>query len=299
MSGLTLLLAAMLVQEPAAIPPAPPPPPPLVAVAGAARYRLSASSDLLLEYLDEESRAAFARGLRVDRERPLGLLWSQLMAGAVQVRRETGDSAETVWFNPALDVGILTRWARRPEGWRATSVTPVLGERLRGEPVTDVVTPGWAKREGDLASALEAAGEATFAAAERANWQPLFDPGENDVTAAVARLMVARDAIRVMEDAPGYRLNLALFRRVMSGADDGATLPAPVAASLANFGATARRSLRPVSALRYGEGWILVLQSPDAPAVSWLVHFTDPAPGAAARPQAFAVAMPGRTGGRP
>lgn len=296
MTGFALLLAAMLVQEPAATPSAPPP---LVAVAGAARYRLSASSDLLLEYLDEESRAAFASGLRVDRERPLGLLWSQLMAGAVQIRRETGKSAETLWFNPALDVGILARWARGPYGWRATAVAPVLGERLRGEPVTDVVTPGWAKSEGDLASALEAAGEATFAAAERAQWAALFNPDENEVGAAVGRLMVARGAVQAMEDAPGYGLSVALLRRALTGADESATLPAPVAASLANFGATARHTLRPVSALRYGAGWILVMQSPDAPAVSWLVHFTDPTPGAAAQPQAFGVAMLGRTGGQP
>ncbi len=296
MSGLSLLLAAMLAQQPAPVAPAPPP---LVAVAGAARYRLSSSSDLLLEYLDEESRAVFAQGLRVDQERPLGLLWSQLMAGAVQVRRETGDSAETLWFNPALDVGILARWARGPDGWRATAVAPVLGERLRGEPIADVVTPGWAKREGDLAAALEAAGEATFAAAGRAPWTALFAPDENEVGAAVGRLMAARGAVRTMEDAPGYGVSLALFRRVLTGADDSAALPAPVAASLTNFGATARRTLRPVSALRYGEGWILVLQSPDAPAVSWLVHFTDPAPGAAAQPQAFGVAMLGRAEGQP
>jgi hypothetical protein len=291
MSGLALLLAAMLVQEPAAAPAAPPP---LVAVAGAARYRLSASSDLLLEYLDEDSRAAFARGLRVDRERPLGLLWSQLMAGAVQVRRETGDGAETLWFNPALDVGILTRWARGPSGWRATAVAPVLGERLRGEPVTDVVTPRWVARGGDLAEALEATGDATFAAAEREPWAPLFDPGQADVMTAVGRLMFARGAIRQMEAAPGFGLSVATLRRELSGASETSTLPAPVTASLVALGATARRTLRPVIALRHPEGWTLVLQSPDAPALSWLVHFADPAPGTSTQPQAFGLAMLGR-----
>lgn len=297
MSHVALLLAAMLVQEPAA---AAPPAPPLVAVAGAARYRLSASSDLLLEYLDEESRAAFARGLRIDRERPLGLLWSQLMAGAMQVRRESGDSAETLWFNPALDVGILARWARGPAGWHATLVAPVLGERLRGEAVTDVVTPRWATSAADLAEALEAAGEATFASAERASWTALFTPNENDVIAAVGRLLIARGAVRTIENAVGYGLSVATLRRALAGADEATALPPPVAASLAGFGATVRRTLRPVTALRYGEGWILVLQSPDAPAASWLVHFTDPAPGGAAEARAFAVALLGRgAGSRP
>lgn len=297
MSGFSLLLAAVLLQQPEAAPPAPPP---LAAVAGAARYRLSASSDLLLEYFDEESRAAFAQGLRVDRERPLGLLWSQLMAGAVQIRRESGDGAETLWFNPALDVGILVRWARGPAGWRATAVAPVLGERLRGEPVTDIVTPSWAIGASDLALALEAGGEAGLAAAERASWAALFNPGENDVIAAVGRLMIARAAIQQMENAPGYGLSLAALRRELSGAAETSALPAPVTASLAAFGATARRTLRPVTALRYGEGWILVMQSPDAPAVNWLVHFADPAPGATAQPQAFGLAVIGRdAGGRP
>lgn len=296
MSGLALLLAAMLVQEPAAAPAAPPP---LAAVAGAARYRLSASSDLLLEYLDEDSRAAFARGLRVDRERPLGLLWSQLMAGAVQIRRESGDTAETLWFNPVLDVGILARWTRGPAGWRAAAVAPVLGERLRGEAVSDLATPGWLAGSGDPAESLHSAGEASFAAAEAATWAPLFDVSEADLTAAVARLMIARGAMRRMEEAPGYGLSVAALRQALSGATETSTLPAPLAASLRTFGATARRTLRPVTAIRHPDGWTLVLQSPDAPAVSWLVGFADPAPGGTARPDAVAAVVLGDGARRP
>jgi hypothetical protein len=52
-----------------------------------------------------------------------------------------------------------------------------------------------------------------------------------------------------------------------------------------------------VTALRHADGWTLVLQSPDAPALTWLVQFADPAPGTAAQPQAFAVALPGRGAG--
>ena len=274
MSVATWLAALLLAQTPPAADV------PLAAVAGAARYRLSASSDLLLQGLDPDSSAVFAERLMVDRERPLGLLWTQLAAGALQVRRESGGSADTLWFNPALDAGLLVRWTRVGGGWRAVAVAPFLGETLRGEAARDVATPPWAQTDGDLARSLDEAARRSFAAAARVDWNPLFDAGAREELAVLARLAHARDALGDADLAPGYAGIAARLRRLLIVDDPGAAgLPDAVRSGLARLGSTARQSLRPVGALRRPDGWTVIVQSPDAPAIAWLVHFADPRAG--------------------
>jgi hypothetical protein len=276
-----LLIASAFAQaQPAAAPP-------LAAISGAARYRLSASPAMLIEGLDARSQAVFAEALGLA-DPGIGALWSQVMTGALQVRREAADSADTLWFNPVLDTGLVVRWVREGEGWTAIAAAPVLGETLRGEAGFAAGAPGWATGAGNLGQALKAHSARSFAAADAGSWNRLFEAAPASPVAAVVRPALASRALDRMTGTDGYEGSLRLLHRLLVTDDPAARrLPAALAASLAEFGEAARLTLRPVTALRRADGWTVVLQSPDAPAVAWLAHFTDPATGEPALPAAF------------
>ncbi len=252
----------------------------LAAHAGKARYALAGSERLFLDIQDPSSRAVFEAALGPDYGL-IGGFWSDLMAGAVQLRRESGDSAETLWFNPLFDVGLATRWQRGPGEWRAIAASPVTGEALRGEPSNMVVQ--W-DANADLKSAVEAKARASWAAGAHGGWldRNLRDAG----TAAVIRVLAARASLDRMQTSTGYAQALAdVSKSLVSG--DEAALPPSVRRALQLTGIQARRTLRAVSAYRRPDGWTLALQSPDAPRAAWLVDFADPAPGGRAAIKAY------------
>jgi len=286
MTPIDLLVAAMLMQaQPGAAAQ-----PPVAAVAGAARYRLSASSALLLAELDPRSRAVFVAALGLDRDPAMGPIWSRVMAGALQVRREAQNSADTLWFNPVIDVGLVVRWARDGEGWVAIAAAPVLGETLRGDAGAVALTPHWAGAGGNLADALAQSAARSFASADRESWNRLFEAAPADAPAIPVRPALAGRALARMAATPGYAGSARLLHRLLVSEDPAERrLPLALQESLSNFGEAARLTLRPVTALRRPDGWTMVLQSPDAPAIAWLAHFTDPAAGEPALPAAFAT----------
>lgn len=273
----------------------------LAVVAGAARYRLSASADLLMQDLDERSQRVLAAALGLDEDPALGLLWPDVVAGALQVRREANSSADTLWFNPLLDVGLVVRWVPRDNGWEALAAAPFLGERLRGEAATDALTPAWARRDTNLSASLRSAARASYAAADAGSWNPLFASAEADRLVIAARLIAARRAKQAVLTSRRAGDGLWLVRRLLVEDDPRqARLPDAMRASLAAFGESARRTLRPVMALRRPDGWSILLQSPDAPAVVWFAHLVDPAdPREPSIPQAFAVVSLAGEGLRP
>ena len=248
---------------------------PLYAHAGLARYALAADQGTFLDWLDPESAGVFAAAMGGDHGE-LGSWWSHLMAGAVQVRREDGDLAETLWFNPLLDAGLATRWEQRAGGWVAIAVVPVTGAVLRGEPLAVAPT----LPVGNLRQAMEALAARTWPAAEQASWFAFDQTGVG--TAVVRRIGAARAGLNAMRATAGYETAGVLARDALVTGDETA-LDLPVRRALHAMGAEARLTLRPVSAYPRPDGWTLALQSPDAPMLAWLVHFADPAaPGAAA-----------------
>jgi len=281
-----MLAAALLVQSEAAAPP-------LAAISGAARYRLAASTDLMLAELDPGSAASIVRALGLGRDPDTGPAWSRIAAGAIQVRREAQDSADTLWFNPVLDAGLVIRWLREGETWTAIAAAPVLGETLRGEVVAGSA-PLWAAGSGNLAIALKVSAARSFAAADAGSWNRLFAAAPYEALPVSERPDVAHRALAEMRLSPGYADSLTLLYRILTTEASGRAMPAAMRDSLVALGDAARLTLRPITALRRPDGWTVVLQSPDAPKIAWFAHFADPAPGAQALPAGFAaVALDG------
>lgn len=251
---------------------------PLYAHAGLARYSLAANQGAFLDWLDPVSAQAFSSAMGGDHGE-LGDWWSQLLVGAVQLRREDGDLAETLWFNPLFDAGLATRWERSGDRWIATVVVPVTGEVLRGEPVSlQPVLP-----TGNFRAAAEALAARTWPAAQQASWLGVDQTGLG--TAVLRRIGAARAGLNGLRAAPGYESAGVMARTALVTGDESA-LPEPVRRALHAMGADARLTLRPVSGYPRADGWTMALQSPDAPMLAWLVHFADPA--AAGEPASIA-----------
>jgi hypothetical protein len=200
----------------------------------------------------------------------LGEYWSTLMAGAVQLRREQGDSGETMWFNPLFDAGLAVRWERTGEHWAATHVVPVTGEMLRGEALS-MQAVGFS---ASIKAEAEARAAASWRAADLADWFALDTT--NSGTAVLRRMAGERAGLDSLRSAAGYE-DAGMMARDALATGDESVLPPEVRAGLVLTGAPARLSLRPVAGYRRPDGWTMALQSPDAPMLTWLVHFADPA----------------------
>lgn len=242
---------------------------PLVADAGMARYALAADQQYLFEWLAPASAEVLAQAMG-GRNAALGHYWSTLMAGAVQLRRENAEAGETLWFNPLFDAGLAVRWEPSGSGWVATNAIPVTGEMLRGEafsalPVSFV---------SSIKAETEARARATWNAAEAGPW--VAHDATSAGLAVLGRVMDAQDGLDAMRASDGYAAAGVMLRGLLTTTDDRG-LAAPLRAALEMMGPDARLSLRPVAGWRRDDGWTMALQSPDAPMLAWLAHFTDPA----------------------
>ncbi|MCX7864844.1 MAG: hypothetical protein N2423_07405 [Novosphingobium sp.] len=256
---------------------------PLVAVSGTARYALAADGAAFLEATDPVTRATLQQALGWD-DSLFAELWSQIMAGAIQLRREFGEDAETLWFNPLFDAGLAIAWRLEPDGWQAVAAVPVTGEQLRGEAFG--ITPGtW--RGSAIKPLIEARARASWQGAAERTWIGLIarDAG----TTAMLRAHAAERSLDEMRLAPGYQgAVFSAWQGLVTG--DEATLPEGVRRGLAITGLNARMTLRPVAAFQRPDGWTLAMQSPDAPRLVWLAHFTDPPPGGSAMLRGYQLA---------
>lgn len=257
----------------------------LIVTAGAARYSLSSGASKLA-MLDDSSRAVFTQALALDNP-DCAALWGRLLTGAVQIRRENGDQADTLWFNPLFDGGIVAHWTRAGGQWRAVTVTPVNGTTLRGETPVDLRHPAWLRQGGDMGRSLGDAAGASFADADRLDWARLYAaPGT--VNAVLSSPYEGNRGLYRMMATPGYEHALDLIDRLMVTGDPAALkLPASMRRGLASYGDDARRTLSPVAAYRRSDGWTLAMQSPEAPQIVWLIHFVDPKGSDPALPRGF------------
>lgn len=255
---------------------------PLDATSANARYRLSASPALLIDSADPVSARAFLALMGAD-EGGLGAKpWSDLAAGAVQLRRETGETGQTLWYNPVFDTAFYVAWRHDADGWVATDAALILGETLRNT----VISPsaGWmAWMRSDLPAAeLEALARETIAAANATpNWSTLAIARDAQRTLALVRVDRAATGLqRLSRNA----IANALDQIVRAGEADG-----PVQGALDRAGVRAYQTLRPVGAWEGQSGSTLALQAPDAPALTIFVQI--PANGGAYRwASAFALA---------
>lgn len=258
----------------------------LIVTAGAARYSLSSGHSQLL-MLDDGSRAIVTAALKLD-DPAYAALWGRLLTGATQLRHENGDQADTLWFNPLFDGGVVAHWTRVNGTWQVQAVSPVTGAALRSE--AGLIEPhrmAWLNTPGDMGRNLGISAEATFAAADRADWAALAGVKGN-VDAVLMRPYEANRGLFSMVATPGYEHALNLVDHLMITGDPAALrLPVAMRRGLASYGDSARDTLGPVAAYRRPDGWTLVMQSPEAPQVAWLIHFAAPRGDDPAMPRGF------------
>ena len=257
---------------------------PLVAVSGAARYRLSASNELFLQYFDAQSKSAFAHLSGAANENT----WQALMTGAMQLRHENGNIAQTLWFNPIFDAGLLVNWQKSGANWVAVSSKPILGAGFRGADENFTMPMGEILAK-DYPRQLDSKSIQTLSNAQNANWATLGQ--DNDADKIIrARIDDSQSSFSFLQLSKGYNGALALVRRMLVLDDPAAhNLDENLQAALNAYGVNARETLRFVSAYRGTDGWNIVMQSPDNPGLAWVAHFIDPIDGQPAKPSHFSL----------
>lgn len=245
--------------------------PTLAASAATARLRLSASTERFLGGFDAGTRTILTRALASASVDPQ--TWPQVMAGTVQIRHQSNDEGETLWFNPVLDAGLVVQWHRVGSNWTITNAWSVLGESLRqdaGGRLTPLLI-------GDIDRAV-VSDQFTTAARElprfvAPNWRaPVQTPG----TAAdvVLRVRAANDAIAAMRQSPGYaRAVIDAYELLSFSGPETEGIRPGVKRAIAAIDSDTRMTLRPVTAFRVGADWTVVMQSSFAPGVAWFVSF--------------------------
>ncbi len=245
--------------------------PSLLATAATARFRLSASNERFLAGFDPLSRATIERALSsktVDRR-----TWPQVMAGALQIRHQSGAEGETLWFNPLFDAGLAVQWHRIATNWTVTKAWSVLGESLRA----DSLRHGASLLAGDVDRSV-VSDQFNIAARElprfaAPNWHAPMQSSDA-TTEIVSRVRAADAAIAVLRQSPGYARAVvdAYELLAFSGPDTSGIRPA-LKRAIAGVDPDSRLTLRPVTAFRNGADWTLIMQSPDIPGAAWFVNF--------------------------
>ena len=232
---------------------------------GDAQARVFAAHALALRAaaVEGEGEAVLAEipggGLREHRQS----LWSPFFENAVvALGRLRSPVPAALYYNPLLDVALLTRWKKREGGYRVASIRALPGERLNDADADVSPQPAWmtmsveggpvaalagvsaarldAFRRAHPADALDGSPDAfTFAAAaaeartvlprlrwnagRRAHWLSGADEWLHPTLAAIEKALSARDPASVMAAAPATD---AATAEVISG------LPAGLAARL-------------------------------------------------------------------
>ena len=245
--------------------------PTLAASAATARLRLSASTERFLGGFDAGTRTILTRALASASVDPQ--TWPQVMAGTVQIRHQSNDEGETLWFNPVLDAGLVVQWHRAGSNWTVRNAWSVLGQTLRPDDRgrNAPLLIGNVDRSVVSKQLTTAARELPrFAALNwRAPTQLLAAPDD-----VALRVRAANGAIAAMRQSPGYaRAVIETYELLsFSGPDEEGIRPA-LRLTIAAMDPDTRVTLRPVTAFRVGADWTLVMQSPFAPGVAWFVSF--------------------------
>ena len=216
---------------------------------------------------------------RVGGEARLGVLWAPFFDNAiVKLGRLQSPVPVALYYNPLLDVALLTLWERQGEPYRVVSVRALPGERL-AEPGVEVPPgPSWMAAEDGALEALELTTAARLAAFRVTHPAEAREPGRDtstfaaaaaDFKAALPRLVWnAAQRTRWSEEArPWLRPVLAVVEAVLGAGQAGALrgvapeTGAEVAAALAQMPAGFAAGLALDMALDIGAGEHLLIGS--------------------------------------
>ena len=122
----------------------------------------------------------------VNRE-TLPALWSPSFANAiVKLGRLRSSGPAALYYDPLLDIAVLTLWTRGEEGYRVTSARALPGERLAEPDAAVAVEPAWLSVQDGAVGALARTTAARLDAFRVAHPSDATDPGLDATTFATA-----------------------------------------------------------------------------------------------------------------
>ena len=216
---------------------------------------------------------------RVDGKERLGVLWAPFFDNAiVKLGRLLAPAPAALYYNPLLDVALLTLWERQGERYRVLWVRALPGERLAEPGAEAPLGPSWMGVEAGPMQALAQTTAARLAAFRAVHPADSREPGRDastfasaaaDFRAALPRLVWnAAQRARWTQDArPWLRPALAVIEAVLGTGEAGALrglapeTDAEVAAALAEMPAGFARGLALDMALDIGAGEHLLIGS--------------------------------------
>ena len=117
----------------------------------------------------------------------LSSLWSPSFANAiVKLGRLRSTAPVALYYDPLLDLAVVTRWRQEDEGYRVVSVRALPGERLAVADAAVTIEPSWLSAEVGAVGALSATTAARLDAFRRAHPPAAADPGPDPITFAAA-----------------------------------------------------------------------------------------------------------------
>jgi hypothetical protein len=231
--------------------------------AASARYRLTDTTTLFLKGFDADAGRVLQSAVSVPKGAHEDAFWSDLIAGALQVRQQNGNTGRTLWFNPIFDAGLVVEWKLTPGQWQPEAAWWVLGQDIRNNAAAK--SGGVA---GPAALALQN-GEDVFRLASAPDWRAP-EPSEKAKKAVCDRVTAAQASLKNLQASKGGSAVYWAARQLLTLGQPSAAANGPkVKPALAALGWDARERIRVVSASTTGShAWTLAMQSPDAPSLA-------------------------------
>ena len=154
----------------------------------------------------------------------LPVMWSPSFANAiVKLGRLRSSGPAALYYDPLLDIAVLTLWTRGDEGYRVVSVRALPGERLAEPEAEAAVEPAWLSDEDGAVGALARTTAARLDAFRRAHPADAEEPGRDTATFAVAaadlRAVLPRLAWHVAQRAEWTDEAKPWLRPVLAGVE--------------------------------------------------------------------------------
>lgn len=208
-------------------------------------------------------------------------LWSHFMEGAiVKLGHLPSEAPVVMYYNPLVDVAVLTVWAARPRRYDLTSFRAVPGERIRDGEAGFALAPDWRLAERPLGALRESAAArlATFGAAYPVESARIIRPSPPDrpgkiasQAGAEARLLAYVDELNqtaARDDVEQIEAALRAAASDQTASDQtaaAATVQGPARAVLAGLPEAARRLLTVRHALTDGGAAAVLFGFPQRP----------------------------------
>ena len=134
-----------------------------------------------------EEVLAATPGAAMMREVPPMVLWGPFFANAVVKLGRLHSSAPTaLYYNPLLDIAVITFWAELEGGHRVSAARALPGERLSNPKAKAPPLPPWMSAPGGAVAALATTTATRLDAFRKAHPAAAREPGRDAVTFAAA-----------------------------------------------------------------------------------------------------------------